>query len=392
MNVETYTEYCTGCGICHDVKQVEFKEAYNKFKYPVFRDTDSESFCEEICPIGPNALSETMLNSLWGNYVCLVSGYSQSEIIREKASSGGIITSICIYLLDIKAVDAIIHTMADPDKPYKTITAVSHNKEELICRSGSRYSESNPLENIHTIVKEKMRYAFVGKPCDVVALANYMKKTGEFQNEILYKFSFFCAGTPSIKANINLLKALGVEEKNCKSISYRGNGWPGLTTVTTVDNDIKKMTYDKSWMNILGKDIRKSCKFCFDSIGEKSDISCGDYWYLDDNNKPDFSDHKGRNCIFTWTEKGNQLLLDAVKAGYIAVSYDIDEYNLSLVQPNHYSRRGTLLSRLYALKIFNRNIPQYKLERIKTAAHLYGLNKQPRAFVGTIKRIIKGKI
>lgn len=392
MSKKVYSEYCTGCGICHSIENVEFKKSTKGFKYPNISTQSQESFCKMTCPVGSNALKKDQVCSLWGDYKELKMGYSSSNDIREKASSGGIITSLCIYLLEMGLVDAIIHTTADNNVPYKTITVISNTKEELLSRLGSRYCESNPLENIHKHVTKGTRYAFIGKPCDVVALSNYMENSGEFREEILYKFSFFCAGTPSTNANIRLLNALDVKVNECKSLNYRGNGWPGFTTVTTRTNQVKTMTYNESWMNILGRDIRKGCKFCYDSIGEKSDISCGDYWYLDSNNRPDFSEHKGRNCIFSWSENGSNILFDAAEKGYIVLSDDIDENTLSLAQPNHYSRRGTMLAKLLALRVFGKKAPEYDRHRIRVAAVQYGIKKQPRAFLGTAKRIVKKKL
>ena len=45
-----------------------------------------------------------------------------------------------------------------------------------------------------------------------------------------------------------------------------------------------------------------------DGTGELADIVCADFWQLDNNNHPDFSEHEGRNIIIARNELGKQLL------------------------------------------------------------------------------------
>ena len=118
----------------------------------------------------------------------------------------------------------------------------------------------------------------------------------------------------------------------CISLRYRGNGWPGYATVQKIDGKCNKISYNESWSKILGRDVRKSCRFCIDGIGSLADISCGDAWYLLKNNKPDFSEHKGRNIVFSRTRKGETLLNDAVQGGFIHTEEYKELNNLKLIQ------------------------------------------------------------
>lgn len=151
------------------------------------------------------------------------------------------------------------------------------------------------------------------------------------------------------------------------------------------------MNYQKAWMDILGRDIRKSCKFCFDSIGEKSDISCGDFWYLEVNGEPDFSEHQGRNCIFAWTDKGKQLIESMASDGEVVLE-DADRKCLNKAQPNHFNRRSTLISKIVIMKMAGRKTPKYSTTVLLKCARFTTLIAHCRAIKGTIQRIINGKI
>lgn len=382
-----YEEYCSGCGLCHNSGLAEFKEDEKGFIYPTKVSAEMKQFCDRNCPSGPNGVVNSH-KSIWGDFLNVYSGYSLNQEIRFKASSGGVITALCCYLLNNNVVDGIIHTTFDPNEPTKTITICSTTCNELVLRCGSRYSISSPLYEINKLVEPLKKYAFVGKPCDVVALRNYMKEDDYINTHIAYLFSFFCAGTPSYNANRNLIDNMGCNYFDLKSLNYRGNGWPGLTIAIDSKGKEYYTDYVTSWMNILGRDIKKVCKFCFDSIGEKADISCGDLWNLTNEGKPDFSENDGVNCIFTWNDKGQSLLNDAQNKGYILLSSL--ENNLEILgkaQPNHKNRRETMLGKILALKLTKNQTPQYPLRLLFRYARYTSIRKQLGFMKGTLKRI-----
>ena len=59
---------------------------------------------------------------------------------------------------------------------------------------GSRYSISSPLANIKELIKDGEKYAFIGKPCDVLALRNYSKINSDMDKAIIFYLSFFLRG------------------------------------------------------------------------------------------------------------------------------------------------------------------------------------------------------
>ncbi|MDD3416197.1 MAG: Coenzyme F420 hydrogenase/dehydrogenase, beta subunit C-terminal domain [Lachnospiraceae bacterium] len=385
-------EYCTGCGLCENFQLCKLDKDSKGYLYPEEYNDELETFAKKICPFTKKR-DTTKLNSIWGNYHMLYKGYSNDEYIRTKASSGGVLTEICIYLLKNKLIDGVIQTTYDRNNPMQNVTTCSTSMVQIVNCSGSRYASSNPLRHLNKLVVTGKKYAFVGKPCDIIALRNYIKEYGYLKNEIKYFFSFFCAGVPSDEANKKLLEKMGCNINECMSLNYRGDGWPGFTKATDINGKEYQLDYNSSWMNFLGRDIRKCCKFCFDSIGEASDISCGDFWNLTVDNKPDFSNSDGINAVFSWTDVGDDLIKQLRDDGIIHLeTYSKIEEELIYAQPNHRSRRSTMLSRLIALKLFGLDIPSYSCRTLISASKYSDILYQLKSFKGTVDRIRKNNI
>ena len=394
MAIELYREFCTGCGLCKAVYGVSLYEDEKGYSVPELMQ-EQELFCSKVCPASGYALKNYQDGSIWGAYILSTLGWSADPIIRKGSSSGGILTTLCIYLLENGLVDGIIQTRQSLTDIRKTETVLSKTKEDVLSCMGSRYTASSPLANLDALIKGGGRYAFVGKPCDVSSLRIYIDEIKpELKNTIIYLFSFFCAGQPSILANNKLVEALGgVKLNDCTDLQYRGHGWPGYATLTLKDGTKKQMDYETSWMRILGRDVRMGCRFCADGTGELADISCGDAWYLDEKEKPDFTERPGRNVIFARTEAGNNLLDKVIKDGCIEVSsFDPDRDGLRKMQPYHYTRKASLLVYRNAFRICGRAYPQYDKKKLRQFAKGFSFKQKVLRFGGTIQRILKGII
>lgn len=379
-----FIQYCTGCGLCKALGRSEMQKDERGFFHPV-----QDQNLYELCPASGLQCSSFDETNIWGRNCGVFIGWSNDVMLRQKASSGGITTQAACYLLENNYVDYVIHIGADAKDPTKTKLIYSQTSEEVKSHCGSRYSISSPLMEIDKLDLHK-KYAFIGKPCDVIALRNYMRILPELRKSILYIFSFFCMGVPSEKAQEKLLSALGC--KNCKSLTYRGNGWPGYTTSEDADGKTAKMDYNSSWGRILGRDLMTACKYCIDGIGEMADISCGDAWYLTENQKPDFREHDVRNVIFARTEIGFQLLSEMKRDGVISMEvYSNYKQELPLIQTSQYNRRRQMLARILALHILLEPVPAYPFSLLKGYASGMGPKEFFRTFAGTCKRIVKEK-
>lgn len=387
-------EYCTGCGLCKSACSVEFTTDSKGFQVPKIEKPEQIDFCKSACMSLGEPSNHFSGNDVWGKFENVFLGWSCDKDVRREASSGGVLTSLCGYLLEEKIVDGIIQTVQDEKIPYNTKTVISKTPDDVKRCMGSRYSASAPLAQILDVLNEGGKYAFVGKPCDVAILRIYLSKHLEFAGEVRYFLSFFCAGQPSVNAQLKLLKQLGCEKvEDCKALQYRGNGWPGFATALKYDGTSQRMSYNDSWGKILGRDVRKCCRLCLDGIGELADIACGDAWYISNDGKPSFLEGEGRNVIFARTKTGSTLLQDAMKGNYITLNiYSNYSEELKKIQKYQYDRRVTMKSMLTAMKLMGKKVPHYNKEVLKELSKNATLNQKVKRFVGTIKRIKQGKL
>lgn len=382
--------FCSGCGLCFS------KTGYintKGFNFPKFNNNLS-LFYQQVCPCYDHECSMDKDSGIWGKYQSVYLGYSTNNAIRYKASSGGIITSVCTYLLEKNVVDGIIHVTSDSKKPWRNITVVSTNRNDLLKRSGSRYSQSSPLIDLQNLIDINKRYAFVGKPCDVYALKQYLKIDKKLKKNLILTISFFCAGIPSENANIKLVETLIQNDPaDCINLDYRGNGWPGKTIVRNSGGNEYTMDYEESWGKILGRDINRFCRFCMNGLGEPADISCGDAWILDNNNEPSFSERDGVNVVFARTQRGLEILNKSFNDGYIFLDDYSDKINqLKFIQASQHDRKATMLSKILALWLCNKPIPSYDLKLLYKLSKSASFLRLFEVFKGTVGRIVRKDI
>ncbi|WP_419741919.1 Coenzyme F420 hydrogenase/dehydrogenase, beta subunit C-terminal domain [Paraclostridium dentum] len=392
--------FCCGCGGCSNI----FKDITMEYdKQGNLRPSTTRGFYglnsniyEKICPAintyELNKNSEGNNHEIWGEYYDLVMGYSTNKKIRHESSSGGGITGILAYLMETNKVDAVIHIGVSKTNPIKNELKISRNLNEIISNAGSRYSPSAPLEKIEEILLEEEKFAFVGKPCDIVALRNYTNLNEVAKRKIKYMISFFCAGTPSIKGTEQILQMHSVDKKNVKSFRYRGEGWPGDTKIVTNEGKEFKMSYDDSWGKILNRYLPKRCKLCPDGIGEAADIVCGDAWFGDENGYPVFEEKEGRSLIISRTLIGKSILKDSIKNGYINISEGLKIEQLKQIQPYQFSRKASLKYRLLAMKLCFKDTPDYDKSILNRAGVHISSKEKLKSFLGTFRRVIQGKL
>ncbi len=386
-------ENCIGCGLCKSELQVNMAVTEKGYLVPEFcANEQTQEFLKQVCPVSGLRTENYDGAFVWGKSINAYASYATDSEMRKKASSGGVLTALAIYLLESKAVDGVIHVVVDEQNPTKTKCQISTNREQVIAGCGSRYSISSPWLTLSTCVEEGKKYAAIGKPCDISALRN-LKKYGTKYDNIVYLLSFFCAGLPSQQANDNLLSQLGCDKEKCMTLTYRGNGWPGFATAVDCEGANYQMEYSKAWGGILGRDVHPYCRICIDGIGENADISCGDGWYLTaDGTQPDFAEREGRNVVFTRTTEGELLYRKAVEAGVIHSEKWEDLGQLQIIQKYQYTRRTTMLAKMKAFRLLGKKTPLYSKTLLKEYGKQIEQKEKLRVFLGTVKRILQKKI
>lgn len=339
--------FCLGCGLCESIcpsYKMELKS--NGFYYPHIpqnREMSKENSMGRVCPsINVNAPKGN--NLIWGNVKIAYLGWANDDEIRKNSSSGGIVASLAIYLLENGLIDGFIHVKQDETNLLKNVLTVSTNREDVIKASGSRYAPSLFLNNILQILeKDNSKYAFAGKPCDIVAIKNLQKEYPQFKDRISLFIAIFCGGVPSLNATKKLLGSNDI--KGLKLLRYRGEGWPGFFTAKFENGNELKKTYNESWGEVLGHHVMFRCKICPDTIGLSADITIGDGWKTKDG-YPDFTECDGRSFVLVRTNVGNDFLQAAFKQHRVTIEkLPLDQ--IKEMQPTQYRLRFIKFFRLF---------------------------------------------
>ena len=384
---------CTGCGACvaicpeHNIRLVDLP--FDGLR-PVVNSEKCRrcGACVRVCPgvevSHQQFNSETIpqLRQAWGPVLEVWEGYATDSEIRFEGSSGGAATALALFCLEKESFAGVLH-IGTPEAPLQNVPVFSKSRENLLKYTGSRYSPAAPCEKLNWIEESDSSCIFIGKPCDVVALRKSQAMNPNLDNKVGLAISIFCAGTPSTVGTYKLLDTLGVKLNEVKELRYRGQGWPGMTTVKMKNNDeIHQMSYEKSWGGILSNYGQFRCRLCPDSTGELADISCGDPWYK----KPE-SGEPGISLVLVRTEKGRKLIEEAMKAGYIQLQR-VDPSVLPLSQKSLELRRRHLWGRLLAMRLFLIPVPKYRGFHLFSNWRQLSAGGKALSMLGTIRRII----
>lgn len=312
------TYVCTGCGTCEVVcpaNAIKIKTKEGQY----FPEIDMGkcihcSRCIHICP-GREENNRTSLktcfpNSIYdksiGYYQATYIGYSIDKEIRFKAASGGITTTVLLYLLENQWIDGAIVTKQDPKNPLKNLSFVARTKEDILESVGSKYSPTHTVSAIKEIKDKPGQYAFVGLPCQIRAIRKLQEKYSWVKEKIVLTIGLFCSRGVTYKGTEFVVDKFARGTRKIKSIKYRGDGWPGGYRISYAN---KKYTiahkdyWDPYFANYFFTPYR--CLVCGDLFSEGADISLGDAWLPEIKKK----DSIGTSIIISRSKIAEEILL-----------------------------------------------------------------------------------
>ena len=227
-------------------------------------------------------------------------GWAKNVKIRQESSSGGYATAIAdSFIVNGGIVCSCVF------KSGEFLFDFVENTAELNKFSGSKYVKSNPI-GVYKSIKDRLikgkRLLFIGLPCQVSALRNFVGK--ELENN-LYTCDLICHGTPSPKLLQIFLAQYGKELSALKEISFRkktsfmiSSNNKGIITDGVSDK------YSIAFLNsLIYTENCYSCKYA--KQNRVSDLTLGDSWGsdLDTSEK-----EKGISLVLCQTKKGKELL------------------------------------------------------------------------------------
>ena len=274
--------------------------------------------------------------------------------------------------------------------PWLNRTVLSRTREELLARTGSRYAPASPCDGLAQVEAAPAPCVFIGKPCDVAATRKARRTHRALDEKLGLTIAIFCAGTPSSRATLEMMKRMGVADPSqARSVRYRGNGWPGMWRVEYAEGEVDgepraaETTYAESWHE-LQKHRQWRCYVCADHVGEFADIAVGDPWYRE---IPE--DEPGLSLVLARTERGRRFLAEAVAAGYLTLERREPDV-LVRSQPGLRETRGAIWGRILVTRLLGAAAPRYRrMPMFPTWLRELSARQKLSSIAGTIRRTFR---
>ena len=333
---------CFGCAACYSccpVDAIRMKEDEEGFRYPEIDGIRCIKCgkCRKVCPV----LCRNEVVKKENNCYAVI---NKDNSIRMQSSSGGVFDLLANKILE---ENGLVYGVAFNEEHGAFVLGIRTNSELNRLR-GSKYVQANvgdAYREIQQNLKEGRKVLFVGTPCQVAGLKNYLGK--DYENLVLV--DLICHGTPSNKVFQQYLCELESKYKsNAISICFREKsfGWNRFAMRIEFANGryYHKPNQLDPWMLAFNENImlRTSCYNCQFRVRDRvSDLTLGDLWGID-NVAREMNDNKGVSFVVIQSDKGKQLIRELAEAVWIkSVDFSkVKDSNSFHTLPIHESREA----------------------------------------------------
>lgn len=370
INEIKHSNLCTGCGTCAGVcpeKVLKMKMTPEGRYIPEVVNTNCTKclLCMKVCPTSNENISElnsfifNMMpdNEFIENFINCYKGYAADSAIRWGASSGGLITSLLIFLLEERLIDGALLTRGNEDDPLKAEPFIARTRKDILSAMGSKYVPVPLNQLLSEIISQDGRLAVVGLPCHIQGIRRAELNIRELQSKIIYHFGLTCSHTLNYCGIEFILHKIGVKLSEVAKLKYRGDGWPSGIKVTLKSGEQRFLPNQGSWWSeIFGAYFFTpyNCTLCHDHLSELADISFADAW-LPETMK---HDKVGTSIVIARTHIGDELIKATASKNIIEIfALNTQDVIHSQLWPLLFKKRN-IKARIRLLKILGKTIPK----------------------------------
>lgn len=381
------SDLCAGCGTCVGICPVDAVQMVRDELKGIYLPQLDEGKCNECglclkaCPshevdfkrLNLEVFGREAEDILLGNYLGCYTGHAVDYAIRYNSASGGLVTALLIFALEQGIIDGALVTKMSQENPLEPQPFIARTKREIISAAKSKYCPVPANIALKEILRQDGKFAVVGLPCHIQGIRKGEQVSAKLKERIVLHFGLVCNHAPTFLATEYLLQRLGIPKGQVTKISYRGEGWPGQTTIV-VKNSTKSIPYSSElyWGIVFQKFFYPlRCTICPDKVAELADISFMDAWL------PELSKHRiGESLVVARSQRGQELIQSAQAKKVIEINEVprdkiMQSQSLALVSRQR-SAGLSLHKRLgKAVPVYHRRFPRAKLTDYLEAALLY---------------------
>ena len=259
-----------------------------------------------------------------GNYKKSWFAYAESDKVREKAASGGVITALLSFLLKKGEIDgALVCRSIIVDGKVRPQFFIAEDENALLSAQGSKYIAVDFNQDALPLMREfKGKLAVVALPCDTTHLRHACENDTKLKHKIALVITLFCGHNSRNELTDMVARKLTPQNEALSSFRYRQGHWRG-SLQAEFDNGKqveKPFSFFSIYQNLYFFSQQK-CHHCNDHTGYNGDISVGDIWSLRMKENP-----IKHNAVITRTQAGTAAFQRVIEEGVVTASAEpIDE-------------------------------------------------------------------
>lgn len=298
---------CTLCGACANI--CPYIKVHNNKIVTIFSCDRTEGRCYAHCPKVGALLdkmsqfykAQSFTENPIGEYIKIIKARKGVKAPEGDFQDSGVVSSLIIFAMEKGLIDAALLTGKDGINPVPTVV---NNRDGVLECAGSKYIASPVLSMMGQASDSGIeKLGIVGTPCQITALSQIRQNPlglEEFKNNTALSIGLFCTWALDGEKFMKYL----APKKDIESIKSMDIPPPPAEKLIVKCED--------SFMEFPLNEIRKlklaGCGICPDMTSELSDISVGALEGFD-----------GWNTLIIRSEKGEQLVSEAVDQGFIEI-------------------------------------------------------------------------
>jgi coenzyme F420 hydrogenase subunit beta len=286
--------------------------------FPCYADKDrclECGLCYMVCPQTHPMKEELDDKFSWrppiGNYIDVFSARSPHADVRERATDGGVVTSLLIHMLGRGLIDgAAVSVSAGP---LLRRASVATSRDELLQAAGSHFAEQPHLEEVgkgyttyvpvvrsvlEIAPKQMRKLAVVGTPCQINAIRKMQVLKIVPSDIVEFTIGLFCMECFEVGNLVEraFVKDRGIVVADIAKVNVKEDFMLTLASGDTVHIPLEE----------VAEIARPACLACRLFANDYADISVGGL------GSPD-----GYTTVMIRTIKGKEIFADALRRGEI---------------------------------------------------------------------------